>query len=161
MAYTFIVLSLIVAGVHCLDQKFAVVAYLPEWRYGGANFEKMCSTVTHMIFFSIEPSPSGDIVGLDRFPRADVLDDARNKGCQLIICFGGNGRSCMNLFLFCFYLTLVSAGFSPMTRNKESRTKFVKKVRKLILKNQLDGVDYNWYELQFRIVVPFTICMCV
>jgi GH18 family chitinase len=32
-----------------------------------------------------------------------------------------------------------------MTRDKASREKFVKKVRKLIRKNGLDGVDYNWY----------------
>jgi hypothetical protein len=86
-----------VMGVYSFQKKFAVAAYLPEWRYGGANFEKICKTVTHLIFFSVEPTPNGDITGLDRFPPPDVLEDARNKGCELIICFGGNGRSCKHV----------------------------------------------------------------
>ena len=38
------------------DQKehFSVVAYLPEWRYDGANWETIFQTVTHLILFSIE-----------------------------------------------------------------------------------------------------------
>lgn len=109
--------------------KFAVVGYLPEWRYGGANFEKMCETLTHLIFFSVEPTPEGGITGMDRFPPADVLTAARGQGCELIICFGGNGRS---------------SGFSAMTRNSEARKAFVKKVKQLVKRFKLDGVDYNW-----------------
>ena len=128
---------------------FAVAAYLPEWRYGGANFNEICKTVTHLIFFSLEPTPTGSITGLDRFPGPDVLADARNKGCQLIICFGGNGRSGAYRYTYksehcVITLSFIAAGFSSMTRNDQARVRFVKNVRKLVLKNDLDGVDYNW-----------------
>jgi GH18 family chitinase len=108
---------------------FSVITYLPEWRYGSANFEIICSISTHLIFFSLEPSPDGRIVGYDRFPGDDVLSDARNKGCKLMICFGGNGRS---------------SGFSSMTRNPQTRKKFVLELKALMTKYQFDGVDYNW-----------------
>ena len=91
--------------------------------------DRICSVMTHLIFFSVEPTPQGGIIGMDRFPSQEVLDDARNQGCQLIICFGGNGRS---------------SGFSKMTRDDETRNIFVKKVKKLLKKFKLDGVDYNW-----------------
>jgi chitinase len=112
-----------------VGREFSVVSYLPEWRYGSANFEIICSVTTHLIFFSLEPSSDGNIVGYDRFPGEDVLNDARGKGCKLMICFGGNGRS---------------SGFSGMTRNKKSRTKFVNELKKLMEKYEFDGVDYNW-----------------
>lgn len=112
---------------------FAVVGYLPEWRYEGSNFETMCSGLTHLIFFSLEPTPIGDITGFDRLPGSHVLSDAKlasqKYGCKLMICFGGNGRS---------------NGFSDMVRNKESRVKFVKKVKALIHDYEFDGIDYNW-----------------
>jgi len=57
------------------------------------------------------------------------LAAARGQGCELIICFGGNGRS---------------SGFSAMTRNPEARKAFVKKVKQLVKRFKLDGVDYNW-----------------
>lgn len=66
---------------------------------------------------------------MDKFPSSHVLDAARGQGCQLIICFGGNGRS---------------SGFSAMTRNPEARKVFVKKVKQLVKRFKLDGVDYNW-----------------
>eukprot|EP00966_Prymnesium_polylepis_P173297 4008186-Prymnesium_polylepis.1 len=31
-----------------------VAAYLPEWRYEGANWVDICATVTHLIFFSLQ-----------------------------------------------------------------------------------------------------------
>ena len=85
--------------------------------------------MTHLIFFSVEPTPEGGITGMDRFPPADVLAAARGHGCELIICFGGNGRS---------------SGFSAMTRSPDARKAFVKKVKQLVKRFKLDGVDYNW-----------------
>ena len=37
-----------------LPTNFTVAAYLPEWRYDGANYARLCRVVTHLIFFSIE-----------------------------------------------------------------------------------------------------------
>ena len=43
-----------------------VWAYLPEWRFEGANFASICKVVTHLILFSIEVTPEGWLGGLDR-----------------------------------------------------------------------------------------------
>jgi len=111
----------------------AVVAYLPEWRYEGANWETISEHVTHLLLFSMEMSPEGKITARDRFPRSELLSQAREAtrkhGTELMICFGGNGRS---------------AGFSPMSRKSSGRKRFLQELAELIEKYDLDGVDYNW-----------------
>lgn len=128
----------------------ALVGYLPEWRYAGANFETLAAAYTHLIFFSAEPSPDGRVVGLDRLPPADVLADARaaaaKTGTALLLCFGGNGRS---------------SGFSAMTRDAAARKRFIAAAVALVRDPAsggkgaggppvssspllFDGLDINW-----------------
>ena len=38
---------------------FNVVGYMPEWRHEGADFDRLCQHLTHLIFFSLEMSPRG------------------------------------------------------------------------------------------------------
>ena len=113
--------------------EFAVVAYLPEWRYEGANWEKISEHTTHLLLFSAEPAANGKIVAKDRLPRPELLAEARaaatRHGTKLLICFGGNGRS---------------AGFSPMVRSRKARRRFVRELVELCDELGLDGVDYNW-----------------
>ena len=94
------------ASISSASSSFSVAAYLPEWRYEGANWEKICQYSTHLILFSLEVGPSGTVVALDRIPRPELLAEARaaatRHGTALLICFGGNGRS---------------DGFSPMVDN--------------------------------------------
>jgi GH18 family chitinase len=112
---------------------FSVIGYLPEWRYEGANFDTICSHVSHLIFFSVEPSSNGDIIGKDRLPRDHILKDAqraaKDHGCNLLVCFGGNGRS---------------SGFSSMVRSKAARAKFIENVKNMLKNTRMSGVDYNW-----------------
>ncbi|CAK9108423.1 unnamed protein product [Durusdinium trenchii] len=93
----------------------AVVAYLPEWRYEGANWETISEHTTHLLLFSLEMTAKGKIVALDRFPRKELYEQVRQAtrkhGTALMICFGGNGRS---------------EGFSAMTRKAKNRKRFVK-----------------------------------
>ena len=116
-----------------LDDTFAVAAYLPEWRYDGANWESISKHVTHLILFSLEPTPSGEITALERLPRPALLKRARKataaEGAKLLLCFGGNGRS---------------SGFGPMSRSPKARKAFVANLVALLDKWKLDGVDYNW-----------------
>ena len=112
---------------------FAVAAYLPEWRYEGANWVEIAAHTTHLILFSMEPAPDGRLLAADRMPRPDLLRQARDAtratGTKLLACFGGNGRS---------------AGFSPMTRDPAARARFVANVVALCARDGFDGVDYNW-----------------
>jgi len=112
---------------------FMVAAYLPEWRYEGANWDDICKTVTHLIFFSLEVTPKGGLAARDRMPRSKLLQAAREAadahGTKLLICVGGNGRS---------------AGFSSAVASAKARARFVGELLKLCQKNGLDGVDLNW-----------------
>ena len=51
--------------------KFAVVAYLPEWRYNGVDYDAICEHLTHLIFFSIEVDKQGSFAAMDRYPAVD------------------------------------------------------------------------------------------
>jgi len=112
---------------------FSTVGYMPEWRYEGADFDRLCRHLTHLIFFSLEMTPKGDIIALDRLPRPELLSEAREAatmhGTNLLLCLGGNGRS---------------GGFSVMVRNDKNRARFVQNLVDLLETYQLDGVDYNW-----------------
>ena len=106
-----------------------VWAYLPEWRYDGANFASICRVVTHLILFSIEVTPEGKLSALDRLPRKNILADARASCGKVLICVGGNGRS---------------AGFSRAVASPKRRARFIGELLALCERLGLDGVDYNW-----------------
>lgn len=88
--------------------------YLPEWRFESLNWDRVSEHVSHIILFSLEMSPNGQITARDRLPRPEVsivlekvhpsfdyskqiLTRARlaadKHGTRLLLCFGGNGRS--------------------------------------------------------------------
>eukprot|EP00435_Cladocopium_sp_Y103_P040137 s41_g10.t2 len=55
----------------------AIVAYLPEWRYEGANWETISEHTTHLLLFSLEMTAKGKIMAMDRFPRKELYEQAR------------------------------------------------------------------------------------
>ena len=110
-----------------------VAAYLPEWRYEGANWVDISATTTQLILFSLEVTPIGRLAAFDRLPRKELMLQAREAtkaaGTKLLVCIGGNGRS---------------AGFTGAVANKERRQKFVDSLVDLCDKHDLDGIDLNW-----------------
>ena len=86
------------------ESSFQVAAYLPEWRYEGANWATICATVTHLILFSIEVAPSGALAALDRLPRPELMLEVRHingkrhdpmhpkAGLYLLGASGGHGE---------------------------------------------------------------------
>lgn len=115
------------------QNQFAVFGYLPEWRYHSADIEHVCRYTTHLILFSLEIDPKGEIAALDRFPSSSLFQEMQ-KTCKthetkLLICFGGHSRS---------------KGFSSMVLNKSLRQNFLKQLFSFLLEKGLDGVDYNW-----------------
>ena len=125
--------GLIVVSLLLPAHSFATIGYLPEWRYNGANFQTLSAHLTHLIFFSAEPLPTGELTGLDRFPSLAILAEARSAaaatGTQLMLCFGGNGRS---------------SGFSAMVRSKPRRQRFVARAVALVAELGVHGLDINW-----------------
>lgn len=128
-----LVLMLTLRAVSTSEPQFIVAAYLPEWRYEGANWEVIMKSVTHLILFSLEISADGAISALDRIPRPMLLNEARaaaiKNNAELLICFGGNGRS---------------EGFRSMVRSALKRQRFIKALVKLCIEYEFNGVDYNW-----------------
>jgi GH18 family chitinase len=114
-------------------ETFSVAAYLPEWRYEGANWDTIAQHVSHLILFSLEIGDGGKIIAKDRIPRKELLQQAQvaaaEHNTKLLICFGGNGRS---------------AGFSAMVADKASRKRFVKDLVTLCKNKGFHGVDINW-----------------
>lgn len=115
------------------NRQFAVVGYIPEYRYGIIDWDAMCKHLTHAIFFSIEVTAEGELDAMDRFPNSEILarahDAAKKYGTKLLICFGGNSRS---------------GGFGTLVLSPEKRAHFIQNVMKLLDDNSLDGVDLNW-----------------
>ena len=115
------------------QHNLTVAAYLPEWRYEGANWRDMSEVVNQLILFSLEVTPIGRLTAFDRLPRRELMAEARaatrENGAKLLACVGGNGRS---------------AGFSSAVANKEKRARFVESLVSLADKYDLDGIDLNW-----------------
>jgi len=117
-----------------IDEKFAVVGYLPEWRYQGiTDWSGMTRHLTHVILFSLEVSSGGEIEALDRMPSDALVNTIRKAATEthtkILVCFGGNART---------------NGFPDMVHSQQTRTLFVENVNKFIDKYHLDGVDLNW-----------------
>ena len=51
--------SFIIAYLSSSSSGFNIVGYMPEWRHEGADFERLCKHLTHLIFFSLEMTPKG------------------------------------------------------------------------------------------------------
>ena len=112
---------------------FAVVGYVPEWRFDGIPFDLISPRLTHLILFSIETDSNADLVELDRLPSqekmAEIRRITRESNTNLLISFGGYGRS---------------NGFPKISISKQLRLKFVKNAIGLIEEHGLNGMDLNW-----------------
>ena len=73
------------------------VGYMPEWRHEGADFDRLSRHLTHLILFSAEVlhllsqqlilhlhqvTPKGEIAGLDRLPRPELMGEARQAATR-------------------------------------------------------------------------------
>eukprot|EP00729_Bicosta_minor_P006103 gene6103-11828_t len=133
-------LVVITAQAYVRAEDFAVVGYLPEWRYlqwtdeeKTWRWDALSEHLTHLIIFSIEVGPTGTFQAMDRFPDEAQMDIARaaaaKHGTELLICFGGNSRT---------------NGFPEMVADAGARQRFIATLTSFCREHGLDGVDYNW-----------------
>ena len=113
---------------------FAVVGYMPEWRFGGIDWDSICPFLTDLLLFSVEVDNEGNLVQLDRLPddkqMANIRAISSKHKTNLLISFGGFGRS---------------NGFPVVVQNDQLRAKFIDNIiNNLVLKYNLDGIDLNW-----------------
>jgi len=129
--------QLVTLGAHSVSD-FVIAGYLPEYTAGyplwdKVDFDELCAHLTHLIIFSIEVSPEGKPVALDRVPPAAALERltsaATQYGTKVQISFGGNGRT---------------QGFPQMTTDRVVRRQFIARLITLVARIGFHGVDYNW-----------------
>ena len=112
---------------------FKVVGYLPEYRVGAVDWNATCAGVTHVLFFSLEPTSDGALGALDRFPDAETLRRARDAcdayGTKLMVSVGGAGRS---------------RHFAAATHSDATRRKLARAIAAFCDVHRLHGVDINW-----------------
>lgn len=115
------------------DGDFKVVGYLPEYRVGAVDWNATCAGVTHVLFFSVEPTSDGALGALDRFPDAETLRRARDAcdayGTKLMVSVGGAGRS---------------RHFAAATASDATRRKLARAIAAFCDAHSLHGVDINW-----------------
>jgi len=112
------------------DSTFSIVGYLPDYRVAGIDVT-IGKYVDDLIFFSIEPTSSGELV-TDRFTkevetRLNIIKALNST--RLLIAIGGWGRS---------------EGFAAMSTNTEARQKFIQNITKFCLDNGFGGADFDW-----------------
>jgi GH18 family chitinase len=130
---TFLLLLLLVGRLAVsLATDLVVMGYVPEYRFGGVDFDVLATRTNVLTLFSLELDAASRLVGTDRFP-ADVMDRARaaklKHGTKLLVSLGGGGRSTyfrstLNSFVFSERLAATLAAF--------------------VAQNGLDGVDVDW-----------------
>jgi GH18 family chitinase len=112
---------------------FAVVAYLPEWRFASTDWDAVCVNVTHLILFSLEVTDDGSLTSLDRFPSPEAMTTLRaaaaKRGVKLLLSLGGHGRT---------------RGFPIVAVEKTKRRRLARTLASFCATHGLHGVDYNW-----------------
>jgi chitinase len=113
-----------------VNSTFTVVGYLPDYRVATIDIN-IGKYVDDLIFFSIEPTPSGELE-TDRFTsdvktRLGLIKALNNT--RLLVAIGGWGRS---------------AGFAAMATNMGARQIFIQNITKFCQDNGFKGVDFDW-----------------
>ena len=115
------------------DDAFVVVGYLPEWRFGGTDWDATCASLTHLLLFSMEVAKDAKLTATDRFPSPEAMvtlrEAAAKHGTKLLLSLGGNART---------------NGFPVVAVDKKLRRKLVRNLAYFCEIHGLHGVDYNW-----------------
>jgi len=120
---------------------FAVVGYVPEYRFRAFDWESAVRAVTHLVLFSVEPTADGGLNGLEQVRSAlkpgsglvAAIANAEDHGetpPHVLVTIGGAGRS---------------AHFSKVAANKKARKRVTKALADLVKEFPvLSGVDMDW-----------------
>ena len=109
---------------------FRVTAYLPDYRIATLD-PAAVREVDDLIFFSIMPTPTGDL-DLTRLPPPALTklhELVKGTHTRLLLAVGGWNRS---------------AGFAPMATNETARSHFAQTLTQFCLDNHFAGADFDW-----------------
>lgn len=116
---------------------FQTVAYLPDYRaLTLAPAAPPLNNLTDLIFFSLEPTPSGGLDGARltsavtaRLQAIKTQSIKRRRPLRLWVALGGWERS---------------AGFAPVATDPAKRPLFVRALTLFCLRHGFDGADFDW-----------------
>lgn len=118
------------ASIAAEETRFAVVGYLPEYRVRSVQAEHL-KPVTDLIYFGIQPPADGQLAGTPVTDEtlAKLKQIQRIASCRLFLCVGGWNKS---------------QGFAALTKNRQTRTRFIMGLRDYCERAGFDGIDYDW-----------------
>lgn len=111
-------------------KSFRVVGYLPEYRMDTIH-DSWGEYLTDIIYFSVEPKASGELntSRLNEKALKQLRELAERHKIRILICVGGWGRS---------------QNFPAVSKDRESRRKFIGHLQAFCKKYGFAGVDYDW-----------------
>ena len=113
-----------------IQKPLPVIAYLPDYRVE-TFLPATAAYLTDLIYFSIEPTPSGELKTTRLTPEVQkrLVEIKKSQKVRVLVAIGGWERS---------------QGFAPMAAHPEARSHFVQALLALCQKNHFDGVDFDW-----------------
>ena len=107
-----------------------VAGYLPTWRLGRSSYKDFAG-LSDVIVFSAVPMSTGelDTSAIDAEKLAILQEQKAAYGYRTLLTIGGWGRS---------------GEFSTVCKTATTRSKFIAGIKKYLLDNDFDGVDYSW-----------------
>jgi hypothetical protein len=111
-----------------IPENYKIIGYLPEYRKLEPTWG---NCLTDIIFFSLQPLPDGKLDTSRLKPNVleSLLDVKERHGTRIHISLGGYKRS---------------DNFAPMSTDARTRRAFVKNLTDFCVKNNIDGVDFDW-----------------
>jgi len=112
------------------NARFKIVAYVPQYRVMSLNPD-IAANVTDLIFFSVSPTPDGEIDSGFLTPAMETkLAQIKNaRHIRLWLSIGGGDRS---------------SAFPQMATDPVRRARFVAVLTQFLLQHGFDGADFDW-----------------
>eukprot|EP00927_Polykrikos_kofoidii_P010844 TRINITY_DN14581_c0_g1_i1.p1 TRINITY_DN14581_c0_g1~~TRINITY_DN14581_c0_g1_i1.p1 ORF type:complete len:490 (-),score=70.56 TRINITY_DN14581_c0_g1_i1:36-1466(-) len=141
-----------------LVRGFAVVGYVPDYRFGSINWDNVLQRTTHLILFSLEPTADGDLKGADpTSPQMRVLQ----QGSVLELAMRKAGKDAPKL-IYAVGGAARSKAFPAVAAEQQLRKKLAKRLAGILKAFPLiSGFDLAWEapesEGQFRDLGKFAV----
>jgi len=117
-------------GASVRGRTLQIIAYVPDYRVATIPLS-VGASVTDLIFFSIEPKPTGALNTRRLGARSlrKLHEIRRRYKNRLLVAVGGWGRS---------------SGFAAVATRKQPRQRFVEELTRWCVDHRFDGADFDW-----------------
>lgn len=106
-----------------------MVGYLPDYRLEA--WSKNAGPLTDLVYFGMSAPANGQFAG-NAIPKKHLktLQAFKTRfGCRILFTVGGWNKS---------------QGFAALAAKPETRAQFIQDARDFCIRNQLDGIDFDW-----------------